>query len=155
MNSLTTNREHSCRLLCLNMQAILALFVALLTFSCGSTKEQQAKREELRRLAASMPKFPDFQQINYSDIVKDGEIVVTYFYESSSSYDQVKSFYTKVLNSQGWNSLGEEANARWFEREGTRRLIFRKGMYIIYVNYDADAQASWRFAIDYRWERAP
>lgn len=136
----------------IRQRGLLALFIALPLAGCILSTEQQAKRQELRQLAAETPKFPDFEQTDYSDIVKSSKVVVTYFYRSSASYEDVKSFYTKALLSQGWSSPQEERLTKWFDQDGSRRLIFRKGKHTIYINYEADKASSWRFAVDYDWQ---
>ena len=118
-------------------RVIIALFVALTLAGCIVNKEQKAKLQELHQLAAETPKFPDFQQTDYSDIVKSDRAVVAHFCQSSASYEEVKSFYTKALLSQGWGPPQEESLAKWFDQDGSRRLIFRKGEYTIDINYDA------------------
>lgn len=132
-------------------RAMIALFIALPLAGCIVSPEQQSKLQELRQLAAEMPKFPDFEQVDYSDIVKSRKTVVTYFYRSSASYDAVKSFYTNALLSKGWSSVQEEPLTKWFKEDGSRRLGFRKGEYTIYINYDAGLGSNWQYAVDYDW----
>jgi hypothetical protein len=132
-------------------RAIIALFIALSFEGCLLRPEQQAKLRELRQLAAETPKFPDFEQVDYSDISKAENTVVAYFYRSSASYDEVKSFYTDALLSRGWTSAQEEPLAKWSKDDGSRRLSFRKGKYTIHLEYDSSPVSDWKFAVDYGW----
>ncbi|MGI9065459.1 MAG: hypothetical protein ACR2HX_03520 [Pyrinomonadaceae bacterium] len=128
-------------------RAIIVLCFALPLAGCiGST---QQKLQELQRLAAETPKFPDFEQVNYSDISKSEETVVAYFYRSSATYDEVKSFYTNALLSRGWSSVQEEPLAKWSRSDHSRRLSFKKGKYTFHLEYDPDLGSKWKFAVDY------
>ena len=130
---------------------MIVLFIALPLADCTVSSEQQARIQELRRLAAETPKFPDFEQINYSDISKSENTVVAYFYRSSASYNEVKSFYTNALLSRGWTSNQEEPLMKWFNEDGSLRLGFKKGKYTIHLEYDSAPGAYWNFAVDYGW----
>lgn len=140
-------------------RAMISLFIALPLAGCILSserilsREQQAKLQELRQLAAETPKFLDFQQVDYSDISKSENTVVAYFYRSSASYDEVKRFYTDALLSRGWTSVQEEPLTKWFKEDGSRRLSFKKGKYTIHVEYDSSPESNWKFAVDYGWHR--
>lgn len=128
-------------------RGIIALCI---TFAlAGCIMNSPAKLQELQELAASTPKFPDFEQVNYSDISKPEKTVVAYFYRSSASYDEVKSFYTNALLSRGWSSVQEEPLAKWSKEHSSQRLSFKKGKYTIQLEYDAAEGSDWKFAINY------
>lgn len=134
------------------MQFIAQRAIIVLCFAlplAGCIMSTQAKLQELQHLAAEMPKFPDFEQVNYSDISKSGMTVVAYFYRSSASYDEVKSFYTNALLSRGWSPVQEEPLAKWSKKDGGRRLSFKKGKYTFHLEYDATVGSHWKFAVDY------
>jgi hypothetical protein len=130
---------------------VLALALGLALINCGVESEHQKKLLELQQLAAETPRFPDFIQIDSVHISKPGNVVQTYFYRSSAKYDDVKTFYTKMLVSKGWSMPDEEAVTKWFTNDGSKRLAFRKGAYTIYIQYAADERSNWKFAIDYDW----
>ena len=132
----------------ISQRAIISLCFALALGGCVASTRQ--KLEELQKLAAETPKFPDFEQINYSDISKPENTVVAYFYRSSASYDEVKTFYTNALLSQGWSSVQEEPSAKWSSEDGSRRLSFKKGKYTFNLEYDPAIGSRWKFAVDYR-----
>ena len=116
---------------------LVAVILSLsLMISCVSA-EQKAKIQELRQLAAEIPKLPDFEQVDYSDISKPENTVVAYFYHSSASYVAVKSFYTTELAARGWSSPLDEPITNWGNQNGSRRLVFNKGNYTIDVEYEA------------------
>jgi hypothetical protein len=132
------------------MQVIAQRGIIALCFALsGCIMSTQAKLQELQQLAASTPKFPDFEQVNYSDISKSDKTVVAYFYRSAASYDEVKSFYTNALLSQGWSSVQEEPLAKWSKEHSSQRLSFKKGKYTIQLEYDADKSSKWKFVINY------
>lgn len=113
-------------------RAMIILMIGLPFVGCFLSAERQAKLQELRQLAAETPKFPDFEQVDYSDISKSDNAVVNYFYQSSASYEEVKSFYTTTLLSRGWNSAQEEPIANWLDDVG-RRQIFRKRETMLFI----------------------
>jgi hypothetical protein len=131
----------------IGQRAIISLCFALAFGGCIVSTQQ--KLQKLQQLAAETPKFPDFEQVNYSDISKSEETVVAYFYRSSASYDEVKSFYTNALLSRGWSSVKEEPLAKWSKEDGSRRLGFKKGKYTIHLEYDPALGSHWKFAVDY------
>ncbi len=134
------------------MQFIAQRAIIVLCFAlplAGCIMSTQAKLQELQRLAAETPKFPDFEQVNYSDISKSEETVVAYFYRSSASYDEVKNFYTNALLSRGWSSVQEEPLAKWSKKDGDRRLSFKKAEYTFHLEHEADLGSKWKFAVDY------
>ena len=133
-------------------RALIAFLIGLSFVSCMVSAEGEARVKELRQLAAETPTFPGFEQSDYSDISKSEGTVVTYFYRSSATYENVKSFYTKALLSRGWSSPEEEPINHWFVQDGSRRLIFRKGEYTIDLNYEPAGGNGWRFAVDYDWQ---
>ena len=136
----------------LSHRALVALMMGVLFACCAPSLEGQARLQELRRLASETPKFPDFKQVNYSDISKSDTAVVTYFYRSSANYEEVKQFYTSTLLSRGWNSAQEEPIKNWFNEIG-RRQMFKKGEFTIYLNHEPAEHSGWRFAVDYSWDR--
>jgi hypothetical protein len=131
---------------------MFGLMIGLLFLGCGLSPDQKTKLLELRQVAAETPKFADFEQLDYSEISKSDNSVVAYFYRSSASYEDVKNFYTEALSSRGWSSPQAESVPKWLKEDGSRRLIFTKGEYIIDVEYDAAEKQGWRFAVDYAWQ---
>jgi hypothetical protein len=131
----------------------LALVLIMASLLCANGclgAGQRVKLQELGQLAANTPKFPDFEQVNYADIIKSDGAIVTYFYRSSASYEEVKNFYSKELTSRGWSGPHEESVAHWLTRIGSQ-ISFRKAQYKINIVYD-NTGSKWRFAVDYVWE---
>jgi hypothetical protein len=129
---------------------MLTLLVVVVATGCSVSVERQLKLQELRELAAGTPKFQDFEQVDYSDISKNDEAIVAYFYRSSATYQEVRAFYTTTLGSRGWVLSTEEPQTEWFVRSGDR-LTFTKGNYVIHVEHVSAKESHWRFAVDYCW----
>jgi len=134
----------------LGRRAIIAGMIVLCSMGCHVRPEQQAKLEELRQMAADTPRFPDFEQIDYSDITKPETTVVAYFYRSSASYEEVRIFYLQTLTSRGWQLIQEEPLLNWLQGAG-QRVSFQKGDYIIDLEHDTTRESGWDFALDYAW----
>jgi hypothetical protein len=132
-------------------RTIIVLTIGLLSLGCHLTPDLQAKVEELRHIAAETPRFPDFQQIDYSQIAKPEGTVIAYFYRSSASYEEVKNFYTGGLTSRGWSLVKEEPWAQWFTAKG-QRLTFTKEKYSIDIEHDSSRGSGWDFAVGYAWD---
>lgn len=84
------------------MVIVIAMWTACLT------PEKRARLEKLKQVWQEIPVYPDFKQTDYDEYVKDYSALISCFYKSSSSYANVKDFYTKELLSRGWSLEKEE-----------------------------------------------
>jgi hypothetical protein len=73
-------------------------------------------------------------------------------HRNRTSPEGEERFYTRALSSKGWNAPKEEFLTKWFEQDGSKRLIFRKGEYTIDVEHAAGRESNWQFAVDYAWD---
>ena len=137
------------------MKRLMSLcgMIVLTLGSCLVTREEARKVEELKQLAKETPVYPDFEQVDRTEITKSETAVLAYFYRSSASYEQVKNFYNHALAERGWGSPVEEVQTRWFSSDASRRITFKKGKYFIDVEYSASEDSGWRFAVDYGWRK--
>lgn len=106
------------------LASLVLLVVAVVTLTGCMTPEKRARLEKLKQEWQKIPTYPDFKQVDYDEHVKDYSALISCFYDSSS-YANVKDFYTKELLSRGWSL---DKNEGWFtEAEGP--VTFRKDNY--------------------------
>jgi hypothetical protein len=129
------------------------LFILLLFIHIDkqhSPNRDDAKLQELRQIKASIPAFPTFSESSSGDSSRATDAGIYTWYRSSASHGEVKSYYTRVLTSMGWDLSGEEKVQHWYQDYGTQ-LKFRKGEFriaILCVNRDTEA---YQYAINYNW----
>lgn len=116
---------------------------------CYISLEGRAKIKELQELATQTEKFPDFQQVEYSQVSNSDVTIIAYFYKSAAEVDQVREFYTRTLLTKGWaRTPDDKALKCWTKRTGTYFTFF-KGQYRIDVEHTGDL--AHQYAIDYGW----
>jgi hypothetical protein len=123
----------------------MLLVVAFMGLQSCRSAEQRAKIAELQALAQEIPTFPDFKQVRYADISKEGIAVVSYYYKSAATFKSVKEFYTKELSSRGWI---EEKQEGWLS-DSSSPITFRKGNYKTVVT--RDDILVWQYTVDFSW----
>jgi hypothetical protein len=121
----------------------MLLVVAFMGLQSCRSAEQRAKIAELQALAQEIPKFPDFKQVRYADISKQGIAVVSYYYKSAAAFKSVKEFYTKELSARGW--IPEKQEGWW--SDSSSPITFRKGNYKTVVTWD-DILV-WQYTVDF------
>ena len=116
---------------------------------CYISPEGKAKIKELQELAGQMEKFPDFQQVDYSQVSNSDATIIAYFYKSAAPFDQVREFYTRTLLAKRWSRTPDDKALRcWTKRTGAYFTFF-KGQYRIDVEHAGDL--AHQYAIDYGW----
>ena len=81
--------------------------------------------EELRQLAAELPLYPDFKEVNTRSLTKGDRAHITKDYSSSEAPDNVEQFYAVTLAQRGFQYTGGE--------DGGRTANFRKGEFLVQV----------------------
>jgi hypothetical protein len=136
------------------MRSAIVPIMALCLYmpNCTLGGEDASHLVELKRLAAETPVFPDFAEVQFSRHMGKREIaVLTYFYRCSCRYNEVKNFYVTALTARGWMLRSEEDVPKWFTRDGSKALTFKRGEYTIEVEYDAAANAAVPFSVAFAW----
>ncbi len=135
-------------------QLILASLLALLSLGCNSLNPgHEAKLKDLQRVISELPLYSEFQQTGSNHIIKSDNAVLSYYYQSTAPYEEVKSFYSTKLPEKGWSLSKEESLDGWFKRTGSIRLIFQKGEYKAYIEFKGNDSSSWNYGISVDWER--
>jgi len=109
--------------------------------------------KEVERLYSALPIYPGFLAIGGSSYSKSMLVSVSKSYRSEASYDDVKSFYSIRLSSEGWQ-ITEERNLKdWSRDYGGRELTFSKAEYSVVIEYRGDkaVDPDWNYAIGVGW----
>jgi hypothetical protein len=107
---------------------------------------------ELQQIAAETPVYPDFAEVQPSrHSGKRENAGLTYFYRSPARYEDVKAYYIRLLLPKGWSNPREEEVPKWFVKDGSKALTFRRGEYSIEVEYDAASGAEVPYSVDFGW----
>lgn len=136
---------------------ILLLLLSLLFFGCYYKRDinRAAKLNELKQIATETPVFPDFKELDSHYNIKNDGVTYSLYYQSKANYDEVKSFYSETLVSKGWDSPKEESLEGLFKKDGSKRLIIRKGEYTIYIEYEGtNPTEDWSYSISYSWDKS-
>src|SRR2546423_5800743 len=110
--------------------AIILLVITLAFRSCLSGGEDATHLSDLQQIAAETPVYPDFAEVQpprHSG--KRENAGLTYFYRSLARYEDVKAYYMRLLLPKGWSNPSEQEVPKWFVKDGSKALTFRKGDY--------------------------
>jgi hypothetical protein len=134
---------------------MVVIFTLPLLVACSASDSHLSNHEperlrQVRQIASEMPIPPSFHKVGSNEGAKDINAIVTDYYQSSASYEEVRQFYTAALAQKGWQLSGEESLRDWFRDKGGKKLIFRKEAFTIAVQYDPDASAN--YAVSYVWK---
>lgn len=131
------------------------LVLTLSILSCDDAESRQ-QLAALHKLAADTPIFADFKEVRSSNANKPNHALFSRCYNSSSTYNEVKSFYSKTLTAKGWSAPEEETVYGSFgleEKKDSRKLVFRKAEYRISISYGPKDSSGCNYAISYIWEK--
>ncbi len=131
----------------------LLLLTPMLLSVLIKNPDDEKRLQILRQIAAETPIYPDFKQINSSEGAKSTSAIVTLWYQVpaySTSFYQVKDFYTKELLARGWNSPENFELNRILDGE-VREVSFHKGEYRISVYWEESSPN--KYGISYSWWR--
>ena len=126
---------------------VIVLLFGLTIIGCMGSEDKQ-RLEKLHQIAAETPVYPGFKEIGSHDGAHSANAVLSFYYRSTASYDEVKKFYTNDLPPKGWDGPQDRVNA-----DGTVEIEFRKGEYSVSIFYDESATdaTDWNYAISYGW----
>ncbi|MDQ3819418.1 MAG: hypothetical protein M3362_17310 [Acidobacteriota bacterium] len=127
------------------MLAVLLFGLSLI--SCTSPEERKTL-EKLHQIAAETPVYLGFKEIGSHEGANSLNAVLSFYYRSTASYEEVKVFYTKELTAKGWTGPRGEPTG-----DGTIGINFRRDEYAIAIYYDRSAvqDDDWNYAISYSW----
>lgn len=118
-----------------------------------SPNYNDAKLYETRELYSKLPIAPGFTERGSSFQSKAELALVSKYFDSKASYDEVKAFYQSHLSESGWTLTEERPMRDWWRDFGGRRLEFRKGDYFLVIEYAGEkASDQWDYAIDLIWK---
>jgi len=133
---------------------LLFLVLALFLVAC---EDEESKRHlsELKQLAAATAVYRDFKEVYVYDDHKPGRALLSVYYNSRASYDDVKSFYSNALLTKGWELFPKERRGGILHYLSDSALVFRKGEYQIAIlreSLDQNPTAR-NYVISYVWEQ--
>ncbi len=132
--------------------AVLVTFT-LLSGSCDfTTQESDRQVQALRQLSKETAIYPAFEKGDCEEQSKSTGAVVSCYYKSSASFDDVKTFYTDEFRKKGWGVPEERRFHRIFGAE-SRQLIFYKGDYRINIDHETDRSYDWDYSVAFVWEK--
>ena len=74
-------------------------------------------------------------------------------YKCKVTYEELKNFYLKRLQTLGWTLFRERKLTDWGQDEGGHELTFRKGDYSVVIEYAGEkANARWDYGVTVRWD---
>src|SRR5437867_3475883 len=118
-----------------------------------SPNKDDAKLDEVRKIYSSLPIPPGFKEAGSSFQSKAESALTVKYFESQTSYDDVKTFYAQRLSESGWSLSSERPITDWGRDFGGRRLEFRKGEYSLVVEYSGEKSTEQEnYAITLIWK---
>lgn len=101
-----------------------------------------------------VPNYPDFSPVGSNSIITTDSIMISNYYVSKSSYEDVREFYLDRLSQKGWSLAEEKPLSVWGKDYGARQLVFLKGDFMIAIQYEGKRAASVgrNFALSYAWD---
>jgi hypothetical protein len=130
------------------------LFVSLLCSGCWSAKEDAAKLEEVKSVLARLPSYPGMQETNSSTTSGGGKAMISKKFRSDARYEEVKRFYVKHLEQDGWKIYGEKQLTDLGSDFGGYEIRFRKSDLSIAIEYAGEkTDYGWQYAIAVSWSR--
>ena len=127
------------------------LVLSILMAACEDPESRQ-QLKILHQLAGDIPLYPGFEQLRSSDYPNVGHATVIRCYSARANSDDVKQFYSQVLESKGW-TRAEEQRLGGFHAEGSYRLHFKKGKYAVVLQHDNldDPSGKCNYSLEYYW----
>jgi hypothetical protein len=124
----------------------LAVLLYVLHLRQSSPNLDDDKLREVQELSASLPVFPGFNQVATNSKSGYTSVDLTKYFYSNADYNDVKEFYFKILEKDGWVLSAEDTS----EAKGRRELTFKKGQFSILI-FHSNASSVYNYAIDFVW----
>jgi hypothetical protein len=119
-----------------------------------SANRDDAKLFEIQQLYSKLPLHSDLKERGSSFQSKAELALVGKYFDSGTSYDEVKDFYRHHLTEAGWSPTGEKPITDWARDFGGRSLEFRRGEYRLVIEYAGErANDDWDYAITLIWKQ--
>lgn len=123
------------------LPSVLSLLLSSLLFVGCMTPEGKKTLEALRQLAAEIPVYPEFVQIDSTSASRPHRATLSFFYQAPTvSFSEVESFYIKEMTARGWRIVEEAPYSA--DTEGVQ---FRKGEYLIDVSHSSPRRQNWDY----------
>jgi hypothetical protein len=147
----------------INVQKVLLglLIIAVVSILAYFAKNHSPNRDdrelyEVRQAYSRIPIPAGFEEKGSSFQSKAELALVSKYFKSRTSYDDVKAFYAARLSSDGWTLASERRMTDWFKDLGGRELEFKKNEYLVIIEYAGEkATDEWDYAITVEWKRSP
>jgi len=110
---------------------------------------EQSLTDELNKI----PPVSRAVEVN-RDIMKeeDREILITTKYKTNLSYSEIKNYYNRILNENGWVNIKEEKILYWGNDLGGKLISYSKGDYVATLHYAGEkSDYSWVYAFSMEW----
>jgi hypothetical protein len=103
---------------------------------------------------SEVPNYSDFNQVGSNSIVKTDTVMISNYYVSKASYEEVRQFYLDRLPQKGWKLAEEAPLSSWGEDYGAKQLVFLKAEFMIAIQYEGTRATTVgrNFALSYAWD---
>jgi hypothetical protein len=131
---------------------IVALaFLATCAYEGLSPKRDEQKSKEIERQWADLPVYPDMVPTSSSSSSGGRNAYKGTSFRSSAPYEDVKRFYMDRLGGHGWVFEKEKRLSEWGVDRGGSELKWRKGEYVLSIEYAGNDNRDWDYGIDISW----
>lgn len=112
-----------------------------------SPNSDDAKLREIQTLASLIPVFPGFNAAGSNTKSGYTAVDLTKYFNSTAEYKDVKEYYSRVLEQDGWTLALEDS----FETSESQSLTFQKGEFSISLSY-TNSSSVYNYALDFVWQ---
>lgn len=133
----------------------LLVFSVLAIADCENSggNRDGSKYREIQQLWSGIPLYPGTVEVSQGWKSQPSNAYLSKSFKCTVSYDDLKSFHIEKLTKEGWEFLGEKPITRWFQDKGGHELDFRKGDYVLNLEYAGEkAHYGWDYGITVAWE---
>ena len=117
-----------------------------------SLSKDDAKLHQIEQLAQSIPPHPSFREVATYRTDKSQLASVSKHYASSTTYDEVKQFYSQQLKTLGWEVKEERFLPKHLFMDAVKIIVFKKQETEIALQHTEGGQSA-DFAVDFTWRQ--
>ena len=135
--------------------SLAVLLACCLSCSAGRFRTRNNPRlKEVKQIVLEVPNYSNFNQVGNNEIVTADSVMITNYYVSKASYEDVREFYLDRLSQKGWTLAEEKPLLVWGTDYGVKKLVFLKGEFMIAIQYEGTRATSVgrNFALSYAWD---
>jgi len=97
--------------------------------------------------------LPDAKTINLNKSHKPRQALVGSKYSTNLDYAEIRKYYDKELENQGWHFINEKAVRDWGRDFGGKIAHYRKGDYTASLQYAGNPKEyRWAYSLDLTWK---